>query len=277
MNKEGCEKQPLYSFQKELTLHPRPATLGFLPGRPGAHMSRVGACQRWKSQFATPLRGFLCWTFALTALIALRVSVDITPKILHASRAAQSIRWKITGTALGLAIPAQSIVFAMAWWTVWRRKASARGWAIAASLIFVWLSCHILYVSAGSIWWQPALWGVVLPVLAIGIAGLIVFSPRNLTSLLTKETQGRPSLPGDGTSALLDKAIWILPVAGYFVVAQWWGQWADAQNLTTRSGPLVFSRISGRWSDRNFSARVGSCDRRYGPGTETSRLRRRPF
>jgi hypothetical protein len=77
-------------------------------------------------------------------------------------------------------------------------------------------------------------------VLAIGIAGLIVFSPRNLTSLLTKETQERTSLPGDGTNALLDKAIWILPVAGYFVAAQWWGQWADAQNLTTRSGPLYF-------------------------------------
>jgi len=149
---------------------------------------------------------------------------------------------RIAGVAFSLSLPIQSVVFAMAWWTVWRRKRSARGWAIVASLFFVLHSVLVLYL-ARNVPQQAALWDVVLFVLAIGVAGIIVFSPRSLAARLDEKAPAQPPIPGDGTNALIDKAIWIFGLVGFFVGSNWWADWANAEGLDMSVGLLYFFEI----------------------------------
>lgn len=66
-------------------------------------------------------------------------------------------------------------IYAMASWTVWKRRPSARAWAIVASLIFIldamlpiWLGVH----------YSRPIRGCSVVVLVLGVTGLIVFSRR---------------------------------------------------------------------------------------------------
>jgi uncharacterized membrane protein (DUF106 family) len=64
------------------------------------------------------------------------------------------------------------IIFAVAFWTVWKEKPSARGWGIAASLAYILIYFVPINFKAQYIWW----YGV--GNLAIGVLGLAVFSGR---------------------------------------------------------------------------------------------------
>jgi hypothetical protein len=76
------------------------------------------------------------------------------------------------------AFPALAVAFGVAWWKIWKHRPSARGWGIAASLAFILLFLtDCLY---GFHCWR-ALYGSTLLFLAIGIAGLVVFSRKNET------------------------------------------------------------------------------------------------
>jgi hypothetical protein len=65
----------------------------------------------------------------------------------------------------------------MAWWTVWREKASSRGWAIAASVVNL-LQWTPFMFSAPRCCWYFAHWQSIWTHSVIGIAGLVVFLPR---------------------------------------------------------------------------------------------------
>ena len=162
--------------------------------------------------------------------------------MLHPSQPVPSAWLRIAGAAFSLSLPIQSVVYAMAWWTVWRRKRSARGWAITASLLFVVHSGLVLYV-ARNFSQQAALWNVILTVLAIGVAGLIVFSPRNLAARLDENSPVQPSFPGDGTNAVMDKLIWVLAFAGYVFGSYQWRRWAVAERLEIHSGLVYLLEI----------------------------------
>jgi hypothetical protein len=162
--------------------------------------------------------------------------------MLHPPQPVPTAGLRIAGAAFALSWPIQSVVFAIAWWTVWRRKRSARGWAIAASLFFILHSCLILYFARNFLH-QAALWNVILTVLAIGVAGLIVFSPRNLAARLDENPPVQQPIPGDGTNALIDKAIWIFGLVGFFAGSNWWAAWANAEGLDMSVGLLYFFEI----------------------------------
>ncbi len=196
--------------------------------------SRRDLLLHWTFRLAALLRGVLCWAFALGALVFLRTSVSTLSNILHPSHAARGAWWRIAGTAVGLLLPVLAVVFGMAWWTVWRQKASARGWAIAASLANVLFGCLELYLMRRIT--SPA--DVLL--LAMGVIGLVVFSPRNLAAKLAEKTPVQPPIPGDGTNALIDKMIWIFALAGFAVGFGWWERWARAQGLAVHFGLLYF-------------------------------------
>jgi hypothetical protein len=101
----------------------------------------------------------------------------------------------------------------------------------------------MLYFTS-AMWRQTVLWYVTLPLLAVGVSGLIVFSPRNLTVILSEETAVQPSFPGDGTNTLLDKMIPIFGIAGYLAGYYWWVRWADAQEITMLHGiPFYFELL----------------------------------
>jgi hypothetical protein len=166
----------------------------------------------------------------------------MVPNALHPPRHVPSAGLRIAGAAFALSLPIQSVVFAIAWWTVWRRKRSARGWAIAASLFFILHSGLVLYFLR-NVPQQAALWNVILPVLAIGVTGLIVFSPRNLAARLDENPPVQPPIPGDGTNAVIDKMIWVLAFAGYVFGSYWWRRWAVGERLEIHSGLLYFLEL----------------------------------
>ncbi|WP_263367720.1 M50 family metallopeptidase [Edaphobacter bradus] len=95
----------------------------------------------------------------------------------------------------------------------------------------VLFGCMMFYF-AGRAFWQ----GTVLQ-LTLGVAGLVVFSPRNLTARLAQKTPVLPPIPGDGTNALLDKMIWIFGLAGYLAAAKWWVRWAHSEGLARSYRP----------------------------------------
>ena len=68
-------------------------------------------------------------------------------------------------------IPIAAVIFMLAWWTIWKTKASMKFWAIAASLtlILIWL---IGYLQLSRFFWGS---------LASGIAGLLLFLWRGET------------------------------------------------------------------------------------------------
>src|SRR5260370_16185547 len=164
----------LLALRKSVDATRRPSYSEHLPetGK-GARMRRAGTPLHWTSQLASSIRRFLSWIFALTAFICLRLCLRLSaltlPHILHPLQPVPSVGLRIAGVAFILSLPIQSVAFAMAWWTVWRRKRSARGWAIAASLIFILHSCLVLYL-ARSVPQQAALWNGILPLLAVGVA-----------------------------------------------------------------------------------------------------------
>ncbi len=61
------------------------------------------------------------------------------------------------------------IIYGLAWWTVWKKKPSGRGWGIVASLIYLPVSL------SGIIFFAQPLLGYEGIVLALGVAGMVAF------------------------------------------------------------------------------------------------------
>jgi hypothetical protein len=85
---------------------------------------------------------------------------------IHRRHGLLSLRNQLT-TAFFLALIS---IFALAWWTVWKEKPSARGWGVAASLAYVLIYLQPIIFSSKYVWWHAS------ADLFIGIVGLIVFS-----------------------------------------------------------------------------------------------------
>jgi Zn-dependent protease len=113
---------------------------------------------------------------------------------------------------------------------------------MVASLFFVLQSGLMLY-SLRNVPQQAAVWDVFLPLLAAGVAGLVVFSPRNLAARLDENVAVQPPIPGDGTNAVMDKMIWVLAFAGYVFGSYQWRRWAVAERLEIHSGLFYFLEI----------------------------------
>jgi len=112
------------------------------------------------------IRKVLCWIFAITSLIYLAdlyriilyaINQHFPPSVLHSL---------LIAALFSVAVAAISGV---AWWTIWKKTSSARGWAIAASIM------HILIFLRQFIFPSRAVWGHHAGALIIGIVGLIAF------------------------------------------------------------------------------------------------------
>ena len=73
--------------------------------------------------------------------------------------------------------PTISVVMAaisgIAWWTIWKGKSSAKGWAVATSLMYI-----LLFLRQFIIPLRPV-WGRQVGALFIGIIGLVAFLGRD--------------------------------------------------------------------------------------------------
>jgi hypothetical protein len=186
---------------------------------------------KWMYPFAGWIRGFLCWIYALTAAIFLQHSLstvqDVFGSLFVLRVALELYSWRDIANALGpLTLPAVGIVFAMAWWTVWRRRPSSRGWAIAASIIYLLLSLMGFYLGG-----RVLLWPMSLPLLAMGIGGLVVFAPGKLAAKLAEKPSALRSIPGDGTNALVNGLIVPAGIVANFAASTICLRWANDHGL----------------------------------------------
>lgn len=113
------------------------------------------------------IRKVLCWIFLVTSLLNLTVFLrcvvygaryHYTPPLL--------LSLIVTASVSG----AVALCSGFAWWTLWRKKAFAKGWAIAASA-----SSLLIFIRPFVFPTQPA-WDHHLGALFIGIVGLIAFT-----------------------------------------------------------------------------------------------------
>jgi hypothetical protein len=122
------------------------------------------------------IRIILCWYFWCLSVIFIGMAHREIHEAIHGENASLPLPIQI----LAVSIPPIFVaVFGMAWWTVWRKRSSARVWAVTACITNLAFSIGIplLYFyaqGANSFWWMESIFG--LPTV-IGIAGLIVFLP----------------------------------------------------------------------------------------------------
>ena len=88
-----------------------------------------------------------------------------------------------------LAFPALAVIYAVAFWTIWKERPSARGLGIVASILQILLPLRQIVVHS---WHVRSYDGIVL---ALGIVGLIVFSMREgmVPEEDNSEPEGNPS------------------------------------------------------------------------------------
>lgn len=173
------------------------------------------------------IRKYLSWIFAFTALVCVSISYSLTPKMLrHGQSVAHlSLGWQIFLVVAPWLFPIATIVFAMAWWTSFKEKPSAKVWGILASLINIQVALFPVLIPPHSIF------NGFLLILAIGVAGLIVFARPVEKPDRAQERQQITALPGDGTSNLLNRVGPLLSLIAGGAAFYWWLNWMRVKEV----------------------------------------------
>lgn len=183
------------------------------------------------------LRKFLYWVFAITAISCVQMSVVFF-------LSGRAIPYEGRFWLIHLIPPCfflMAVVFATAWWTVWRQKPSGRIWGAAASLINVLTGLWPVIM-----WPRDAFRFGVMGFLSvfglvafIGIAGLFLFARRRELPQLAVEGGSIAKITGDGTNALLNKVGSMAVFVGFGIAWFWWGRWAEAKGVPV--GQFIFA------------------------------------
>jgi len=75
----------------------------------------------------------LSWLFSVSSLVCLSIVFPYMLRIIHPHDGSLTLRSLLVPGVLS----ALATIYGVAWWTVWKRKPSARVWPIAASLTFI--------------------------------------------------------------------------------------------------------------------------------------------
>lgn len=223
------------------------------------------------------IRWFLCALFALVAVIFARETASTLMDLKRVPEALLPLR---PHSVAALALPALAMIYGMACWTFLRAKPAARGWGIAASTTFILLTALVEWADRHFGWAGGA--GAHMATAGAGLVGVIAFSRSDVVAA---ETTSKPE-PGDGTSAWINRMMWLVAAAGYLAVTDGWSRWAELHGLerapwftdlgeliavalvvlaihesghalaglamrmrvcTFGVGPMLWSRWSGRW------------------------------
>jgi hypothetical protein len=119
------------------------------------------------------LKVFLSWCFCDFSVVLVAAAVSTTWLATHSQAPVEVFRTVIVQISFLLA----ASIYGMAWWTVWKRRRSGRGWGIGASLMSVFLWVSMLHFGWDIIekWFLAFFW---VPTI-LGIVGLIAFSRPN--------------------------------------------------------------------------------------------------
>ena len=178
------------------------------------------------------LRSLLRWYFAFTAMFVLPATIYALT-LLRSTKGFDSSFYPYATFAGFLAVGA---LFAMACWTTRKSSTGRSAWAIVASLVNIATGIFIFRYTRHFNFASPE------PLLiAIGIAGLFVFSRHQSASSQAVAAAKRTPVAGDRTSSWFDQVATVI-----FIVATWqamgrWYPWARAHHLPAVSG--IFSLL----------------------------------
>jgi hypothetical protein len=185
------------------------------------------------------LRKFLCWCFGFSGLFLVLFPLAVVTVVLSEPNVQKIPSITLGSSVLIVCALAMAVPFGMAWWTVRRNKAFARGWAIAASIEFVLIGIlenlphrfathrvHHFGIFDGAM-------------LVLGIAGLVAFARRGAMAQPLAAAKA-PRISGDGTSGFLDVIAWLFAIAGYMVVMGRWYRWGHDHHLPISHGLLFW-------------------------------------
>src|SRR6185437_14921546 len=114
------------------------------------------------------IRKVLCWSFAFTCILHIFVSVRDILYVVHQHYTFSFLRNLAFAASFSVIV---ATISGVAWWTVWKARSSARGWAITASI------ASVLIFLRATIFHSEIAWGH-LGALVIGIIGMVAFSWR---------------------------------------------------------------------------------------------------
>ena len=206
------------------------------------------------------LRRFMCGCFGILALLFVFVAATTIPMFvfrLQRAHIAPPIHSNLPAlplpnfvysllakTVLMMPLPL-AILYFMAWWTIRRSNVFARPWAIAASSAMI-LQSFPVFIATANEWLygshKHAIRFVLInaPLLALGVAGLIAFLPRNSLTQARLVPIKPSRIAGDGTSNLVDAVAWLVALAGYCLGQYLWVRWGRAQHLSLAGGLLFW-------------------------------------
>jgi hypothetical protein len=208
------------------------------------------------------LRKFLCGCFGGFALLFLFVSFGTLPFLLNISKEFafddtlptttpfEKIIFFFAAALVSLILLSPLLVTflnGMAWWTIKQKKASARGWAIAASLTLIvsgiLTSLPEFYSrSYNETRFFRNLLVISGVIMALGIAGLVAFGRRDSMAQPVIAVKP-PRIAGDGTSRLLEILALLVGIIGVYNGITWWLRWGSAKGLHVDYGILYFIQI----------------------------------
>ena len=174
------------------------------------------------------LRKYLSWLFAFTSLVCLQISFSLTPSMLrqHPRAAHLSLPYQLLLPALPWIFPILALVFAMAWWTSFKEKSSARIWGIIASLINIQTALFPVLIPPHSVF------NAFLLILGVGVVGLVAFARPYDSFAKPVEANEIPAMPGDGTSDLLNQAMPLLVLLAGGAAFLWWLRWIREKDVS---------------------------------------------
>jgi hypothetical protein len=79
------------------------------------------------------IRKLLCWLFAISSLLCLWNGFQLILRFAHRQYIASSLH----NLLIASLFPALAILYAIAWWTVWKKRPSGRVWGAIACLTYV--------------------------------------------------------------------------------------------------------------------------------------------
>ena len=176
--------------------------------------------RRWVLLYT--LRKYVSLVFATTACVFL---VAGFPRILRVTRPQSKLVFFLGSWLSLLVLAALSAVLLTACWTTVRGRQSARGWGIAASLIYVLTPIWPIISFA------PTPWRAFGFLLVVGIVGLVAFSHRLAQSDDPARTLEITHNPGDGTSAVLNAITAFLSILAAIWAYSWWRNWVTTNGI----------------------------------------------
>jgi hypothetical protein len=122
--------------------------------------------QSWKEWKAADFRKFMGWIYCVTSLQYLTISVRSVPYAIRGHYSLSFVSRMLTAPVISTVM---AVVSGVACWTIWKGKSSARGWAIASSLVLI-LICIRQFIIPLRLGWDHGLVS-----LLTGVVGLIAF------------------------------------------------------------------------------------------------------